>query len=260
MGQVVPARICYQVHTARLNCIQQAEIDDVMQRHPLRTGYLEVVVIDGQSEQLRCEQLTPRYRDFHPAIEFEQFAVVHRSRWIYCIEAREVEPEDLGYLRAAMLIAGELAALTQGVIIDPLAHRAFMPETILQQIEGAFDPLDHVSLHVEQGDCPLWVHTHGLEKFAHADLQIFGVPLASRAVALDLLKHAVAAIVSGGSFRPGESTQLGGFAFEFQPASESDDRHFSADVLTLARFRLLEQTSALATEGMLELAGTRTLD
>jgi hypothetical protein len=249
----VPARIVYQVFTRRISQIQQVELDAVIARYPVPTGYLEVDA--REVAEHTAEAIQVQYRDFSPPIDFEQFKVIHRAQWLYRIEAREVEPEDLGYLRSAMRIAGEIAALTQGIIVDVVANWVRSAEDIVHQIERPFDPLDHVSIHVEADTRPFWVHTHGMEKFAHADFQIVGVPRGSVEVAVELLRHLSTAVVSGGSYRPGESTQLCGFAFDFLPSrSLRDNLHFSSETLTLSRFQLVRATDSPAMEGMLILS------
>ena len=91
---------------------------------------------------------------------------------------------------------------------------------------------------MERSSTPLWVHTHGMEKFAHTDFEISGVPRASVPLATRLLRHLAAAVVSGGSFEAGEETHLCGFGFHFEAGSD-EKRHFSAGTLHLGRFRAL---------------------
>src|SRR5262249_34244862 len=157
---------------------------------------------------------------------------------IYRVEATEVEPEDLGYLRAALLVAGEIAALTDGLLVDPLAPSVLRPEDVVAEVGRPFDPLRHVVIHVDRGTNPFWVHPHGMEKFAHSDFELQGVPRESLDVARTLLRNLVAAVISGGHFQSGEETQLCGFSFSFG-AVPATAAHYSARVLTLQCLRLI---------------------
>jgi len=250
---VRPVRVVHQVHTSRISILLPDEIRAAIRRHPVPAGHVQVTTVDCVNEPEQARLITPRTRDFLPAIPFEAFATIKRSKWIHRVEVAEVEPEDLTYLRSALLIAGEIGAMTGGHIFDVLAYKTTTPEEIADQIDNAFSPLAHISVHVEAGQHPFWVHTHGMTKFAHPDFELHGVPRESVAVAVQLLKHLVAAVVSGGRYRPGEATQLSGFGFEFQKGPAGSQDHYSDEALWLTSFRLLGEAGSPAMEGMLAL-------
>jgi len=63
-----------------------------------------------------------------------------------------------------------------GVLVDLAAFKLHEPEDVVEITELDFDIRDHVHLHaveVTEGDTPLWVHSHGMEKFGARDLEIF---------------------------------------------------------------------------------------
>lgn len=254
MANLRPARVVYQVYTRRLSQLKRKEVEGALGRHSVPAGSIEVKSIDcaHQPELVYAHEIDSK--DFIPPLDFEEFVDIHRARWIHLVEVTDREPEDLGYLRSGLLVAGELAALTKGRIVDALALKCMTPADVVHQIDRAFDPLDHVSVHVEAGTEPFWVHTHGLEKFAHADFQLHAVPRPSVQIAVDLLKHLVAAVVAGGSFLPAETNKLCGFQFEFQEPSNRTQHHFSDQSLTMTGFHLLHDVARTpATEGMLGL-------
>ncbi|NVJ06339.1 DUF2314 domain-containing protein [Myxococcus sp. AM001] len=64
----------------------------------------------------------------------------------------------------------------QGVLVDLTAFKLHEPDDVVEITELDFDIRDHVHLHAveaTEGDTPLWVHSHGMEKFGARDLEIF---------------------------------------------------------------------------------------
>ncbi len=255
MSAVRNARVVYDVFSSRVLPLSAAELTAAETRHPIDVGHLEIRSIDVSSNPGMREMLMPDPKNFVPELLFDDFARMRRSRWVYRIEAREAEPEDLGYLRSAMLAAGEVGVLSEGLIVDSLAWKCMTAGDIAEQIDRPFDPLNHLSVHIERSNTPYWVHTHGMEKFAHPDFELKGVPRTSLVVARRLLGHLAAAVVAGGSFQPGEETKLCGFAFDFRETSRGEPGHFSMDSLTLGDFRLLSQSGSPEMEGMLACVG-----
>jgi hypothetical protein len=239
------------VHSPRIAGLPGEELDGVLARHPVPTGHVEVAVLDGEDARRTALATLPPSRDFAPALDFDGYARLRQARTIYRIEATEVEPEDLGYLRAALLCAGEIAAMSEGLIFDALAYAALAPEDVAREVERPFDPVRHVNVHVDRGPRPFFIHTHGLEKFAHRDLELHGVPRESLDLSRRLLRHLIAAIISGGHFSEGESIQLCGFSFSFAPSQSPDPTHFSSGSLCLREFSILSDVATPEMEGML---------
>jgi len=124
-------------------------------------------------------------------------------------------------------------------------------EDVVREVDRPFDPLRHVAIHVDRGQRPFFVHSHGMEKFGHPDFELHGVPRASLDVARRLVRHLVAAVVSGGHFSEGETTQLCGFSFSFSPSEAEDPAHFSHGSLRLGEFKLISDAVTPEMEGML---------
>jgi hypothetical protein len=246
------ARVIYQVHSSRISGLAQEELDGVLARHPVETGHIAISVHQGEEAQSFARDSLPPARDFTPALDFDAYARLRQSKWVYRAEATEIEPEDLGYVRAALLVAGELAAMTDGLIVDALAYSTLAAEDVAREVDRPFDPLRHVNLHVDRnGPRPFFVHTHGMEKFAHRDFELHGVPRESLDVARRLLRNIAAAVVSGGHFNEGESTQFCGFSFSFAASQLADTNHFSNGSLCLREFKLLGGVATREMEGML---------
>jgi hypothetical protein len=251
MAEPRTARVLYQVHSPRITGLAPVELEEVLARHPVETGHVSVSVHAADEAQRTLRDSLPAARDFTPALDFEGYARLRQSKWLYRIEANEVEPEDLGYLRAALLCAGEIAAMTDGLIVDALAYALLAPADVASEMDRPFDPLRHVNVHVDRGPRPFFLHTHGLEKFAHPDFELHGVPRASIDVARRLLRHLVAAVVAGGHFAEGESTQLCGFSFSFCRSEAEDPAHFSGRSFCLREFKLVAERPTPEMEGML---------
>jgi hypothetical protein len=65
---------------------------------------------------------------------------------------------------------------SQGVLLDRTAYKLHDVADVVEIVELDFDIRDHVNLHAVaaiEGDTPLWVHSHGMEKFGTRDLEIF---------------------------------------------------------------------------------------
>ncbi len=242
MAAMRAARVVYLVHSPRLAGLAPADVDGVVARHPVATGHVDVQPFSAEADAEAARALLPQPKDFSPALAFDVYAQLRQAKWIYRVEATEYEPEDLAYVRQALLVAGELAAMTDGIIVDPIAFTTLAAADVIKEIDRPFDPLRHVSLHVDRGARPYFVHTHGMEKFGHADFELHGVPRESLEVARKLLRHLIAAVVSGGAFHPGEETSLCGFAFKFGPSRSDDTSHFSNGSLCLCDFRLIADT------------------
>jgi len=252
MSELRSARVVYQVHATAPEGLPDSEFAQIVARHPVPTGHLVITPHEGAVAAQHARTSLPAASDFLPALDFDSYARLRQAKWIWRIEANEVEPEDLGYLRAALLIAGEIAAMTGGIVVDTLACFALAAHDIAREMERAFDPLRHVSIHVDRGQRPFFLHTHGMEKFGHVDFELHGVPRGSVEVARRLLRHLVAAVVSGGSFAEGEQTQLCGFGFQFGPSECEAPGHFSNGSLALRSFKLVSGIATPEMEGMLQ--------
>jgi hypothetical protein len=251
MAELRAARVVYQVHSPATGGIGATELAQVVSRHPVPTGHVEVETFEGAEATRFARASLPAAGDFAPPLDFDAYAKLRQARVIWRIEVSEVAPEDLGYLRAALLIAGELAAMSGGIIVDTLAFVTLGAQDIVRELDRAFDPQRQVAIHVDRGQRPFFIHTHGMEKFGHPDFELHGVPRASVEVARRLLRHLIASVVSGGRFCEGESTQLCGFSFLFCRSECDGADHFGNGSLSLRSFRLVAGLATPEMEGML---------
>ncbi|MBL8840891.1 MAG: hypothetical protein JNL90_05095 [Planctomycetes bacterium] len=251
MADVRAAHVAYQVYSSNPAAIAPSELAAILARHPVATGNLDLASFHGADAARFARESLPAAGDFTPPLDFEAYARLRQAKSIWSVDASEVEPEDLGYLRCALLVAGEIAATTGGMVVDALSYAVMGASDIVRELDRAFDPQRHVMIHVERSARPWFVHTHGMEKFGHADFELHGVPRASIEVARRLLRHLVAAVVAGGQFNEGEQTQLCGFHFAFGRSECEDASHFSQGSLCLRSFRLVAGLATPEMEGML---------
>ncbi|ADO71559.1 DUF2314 domain-containing protein [Stigmatella aurantiaca] len=76
----------------------------------------------------------------------------------------------------ALWCARTLMEHVPGVLADLTAYKLHDIADVVEITELDFDIRDHVNLHAVEaieGDTPLWVHSHGMEKFGSRDLEIF---------------------------------------------------------------------------------------
>jgi hypothetical protein len=76
----------------------------------------------------------------------------------------------------SLMCARVLMQHVGGVLVDISALKVHDTEDVAELTELDFDIRDHVNLHaveVIEGETPLWVHSHGMEKFGARDLEIF---------------------------------------------------------------------------------------
>ncbi|HEX8439428.1 DUF2314 domain-containing protein [Archangium sp.] len=76
----------------------------------------------------------------------------------------------------ALMCARIVLLHSEGVMVDITSSKVHEPDDVGELTELDFDIRDHLNLHaveVIEGETPLWVHTHGMEKFGARDLEIF---------------------------------------------------------------------------------------
>ncbi|XXF81577.1 DUF2314 domain-containing protein [Myxococcaceae bacterium GXIMD 01537] len=106
----------------------------------------------------------------------EAIAALKQARGFYhlAVEPNALQP-TLPVFEALWCVR-TLFAHVPGVLVDLSALKVHEQQDVSEITELEFDIRDHVNLHaveVTQGDTPLWVHTHGMEKFGLRDLEVF---------------------------------------------------------------------------------------
>ncbi|MFP2933246.1 DUF2314 domain-containing protein [Pyxidicoccus sp. 3LG] len=106
----------------------------------------------------------------------EAFERLGRSRSFYRLSVEPGGPQPTLPVFEALWAVRTLLEHVQGVLVDVTAFKLHEPDDVVEITELDFDIRDHVHLHAveaTEGDTPLWVHSHGMEKFGARDLEIF---------------------------------------------------------------------------------------
>ena len=131
-------------------------------------AHVEVVF---ESRTAPPEWTSDLFSGSEPALE-----ALGRARSFYrlAFEMSPVQPTVPVF--AALVCARVLLAHSTGVLVDITSSKVHESDDVVEITELDFDIRDHVNLHaveVIEGETPLWVHSHGMEKFGARDLEIF---------------------------------------------------------------------------------------
>ncbi|WP_257460198.1 DUF2314 domain-containing protein [Archangium lipolyticum] len=99
-----------------------------------------------------------------------------RARSFYRFAFEVGSPQPTVPVFVALMCARILLLHAEGVLVDITSSKVHEAEDVAELTELDFDIRDHLNLHaveVIEGDTPLWVHSHGMEKFGARDLEIF---------------------------------------------------------------------------------------
>jgi hypothetical protein len=102
--------------------------------------------------------------------------VLKKARGFYRISIEPGKPQPSVAVFEALMCARSLLEQVPGVLLDVTAFKLHDPEDVSEIIELDFDIRDHVNLHAveaTQTETPLWVHSHGMEKFGMRDVEVF---------------------------------------------------------------------------------------
>ncbi|WP_309897512.1 DUF2314 domain-containing protein [Archangium sp.] len=106
-----------------------------------------------------------------PALE-----ALAQARSFYRVAFEPDLDQPTGPVFTALMVARIVLALGPGVLVDITSSKVHAAEDVADLTQLDFDIRDHLNLHaveVIEGETPLWVHTHGMEKFGSRDLEIF---------------------------------------------------------------------------------------
>jgi hypothetical protein len=134
--------------------------------------------VDGTRVEVHFEA-QPMPADWNPDIftgSETALVALGRARAFYRLAFTPAPAQPTGPVFEALLCARTLLEHVPGVLVDITALKVHDPDDVLEITELEFDIRDHLNLHaveVIEGETPLWVHTHGMEKFGQRDLEIF---------------------------------------------------------------------------------------
>jgi hypothetical protein len=180
-------------------------------------GYVEVRHVPGvPAGDWRAELLTG---------SDASHALLKRARGSYRLRFEPGGAQPTVPVFEALWCVRRLLAHGVGVLLDVTSLKLHDPEDVAEITELDFDIRDHVNLHVveaSEGDSPLWVHSHGMEKFGARDVEIFRLGEDDLAAAESFLHELCTELAFGQG--PGLRTQVGtseGQRFTLLPSEEA---------------------------------------
>ncbi|MGZ3599271.1 MAG: tetratricopeptide repeat protein, partial [Ktedonobacterales bacterium] len=113
------------------------------------------------------------------------------------LRVRSSETQALAALDWAMHALRVLLDMTHGAAIDPAAQRCYSRADLASFTTS--DALRHITIHDELWNAESrWLHTHGMQKFGRAELDLVGVPISLEPEGRAFLRD-VALGLAGGS-------------------------------------------------------------
>ena len=115
--------------------------------------------------------------------------------------------EALPALAWAMRALRALVDLTHGVVIDPGAQTCYGRATLARFADD--DPLAHINFHDEGWAADTrWLHTHGLQKFGHPELDLVATPVSLVAEGRMFLRDVAERLARGAPLAAGQEIVL----------------------------------------------------
>lgn len=106
----------------------------------------------------------------------ESHETLRKARGFYRIAFEPGKPQASVAVFEALWCARSIMEQVSAVLLDVTAYKLHDAEDVVEITELDFDIRDHVNLHAVEatsGPTPLWVHSHGMEKFGARDLEVF---------------------------------------------------------------------------------------
>ncbi|MHB8876472.1 MAG: DUF2314 domain-containing protein [Myxococcaceae bacterium] len=99
-----------------------------------------------------------------------------KARGFYRVSFEPGKPQPSVAVFEALWCVRSVMEHVDSVLIDVTAYKLHDPEDVIEITELDFDIRDHLNLHAVEAtetETPLWVHSHGMEKFGSRDVEIF---------------------------------------------------------------------------------------
>jgi len=161
-----------------LEALSSAFHSDEVELSPVK-GSQKFKITSGEVDLLVSFEGRRRALEFDPKLLIgneESRQAVQRARAFYRIAFEPAKPQPSVAVFEALWCARTLMEQIPGVLIDLSAQKIHQPEDVAEITELEFDIRDHLNLHaveVTEGQTPLWVHSHGMEKFGARDIEAF---------------------------------------------------------------------------------------
>lgn len=161
-----------------LDALRQEFESEEIRFEPVEAGWGFTLKAEGSEVQIRFEALeaslgwTPELlTGTDPARD-----LLNAARGFYRIAFEPGQPQPSVAVFEALWAARLLMEHVEGVLLDVTSFKLHEPSDVVEITELEFDIRDHVTLHAveaPEGAGPLWVHSHGMEKFGTRNVEVF---------------------------------------------------------------------------------------
>jgi len=106
----------------------------------------------------------------------ECHAALSKARGFYRLSFEPGKPQPSVAVFEALWCIRSVMEHVEAVLLDVTAYKLHDPDDVIEITELDFDIRDHLNLHAVEAtetETPLWVHSHGMEKFGSRDVEIF---------------------------------------------------------------------------------------
>jgi hypothetical protein len=149
--------------------------------------------------------------------------------------------------------ARTILELVEGVAVDTTSYKLHSPMDVEEITELDFDIRDHITVHAEQigtGERSMWVHTHGMSKFASLDVEMFHITEDDLAAAETFFQELCTdlAFGQGPAVRQVISTSVG-MGFQLLPSDEARANLYQLDPETFTGHNNAAFSSVVTADG-----------
>lgn len=231
-------RETYIVATDSVEPLNPAAIREAFETEDVKVEFGEGIYFSVQADQSRVEVSfevrstplgwTPDLLTGTPELRER----LEKARGFYRISFEYGKPQTSVAVFEALWAARLLTELVDGMLIDVTSYKLHSAHDAEEITELDFDIRDHVTIHaMEFGESKkLWVHTHGLVKFASPEVEMFGIDEDDLPAAETFFHELCTDLAFGQGPAPRQVVATSvGMSFQLLPAEEGRAGVYSAD-------------------------------
>jgi hypothetical protein len=168
-----------RVQPVSLDVLKQSLEDEGVQFSE-EGGVLLSVRVNGARTDITYEKIKSPIKapgDFITGSD-ESVEMLRKAKAIYRISFEPAQPQASVAVFEALWCVRALMEQVAGALLDVTAFKLHDAHDVEEITELEFDIRDHINLHAveaTEGASPLWVHTHGMEKFGARDVEAFNL-------------------------------------------------------------------------------------
>ena len=160
-------------------------------------------------------------------------ATLEKALGFYRVSFEPGKPQASVAAFEALWTVRTLLELVEGVAVDITSYKLHSPMDVEEITELDFDIRDHITVHAEQlgtTERNMWVHTHGMGKFASPDVEMFHITEEDLPAAETFFQELCTDLAFGQGPQPRQviSTSVG-MGFQLLPAGEARANLYQTD-------------------------------